>query len=176
MTSEDFWTYLNQQSQAARGPAASSTYICGMNVPHTSALYWNCANVLWWKCTSVSRSICIIMWFSSDNTCLNQHLTQQVPPTCACCNFMHNWISRFFQSTSTIMFMCVESNSAVHGKLAFAAHCVFNWSSCLLKQSGAVCMTPNYIKHPNMLALALCTSERYDWTGHICCGYNAHQV
>ncbi len=36
-------------------------------------------------------------------------------------------------------------------------------------------MTPNYIKHPDMLALTLCTSERYDWTGHICCGYNAHQ-
>ena len=36
-------------------------------------------------------------------------------------------------------------------------------------------MTPNYIKHPDMLALALCTSERYDWSGHICCGYNAHQ-
>ncbi len=34
----------------------------------------------------------------------------------------------------------------------------------------------HYIKHPDVLALVLCTSERCTGTGHIrCCGSSAHQ-
>jgi hypothetical protein len=40
-------------------------------------------------------------------------------------------------------------------------------------QSQAVCMRPNYIKHPDMLASLLCRSERCTWTGHMYC---AHQL
>ena len=46
----------------------------------------------------------------------------------------------------------------------------------MLSQSAATIRSKcHYIKHPDMLALLLCTSERCTWTGHICCGCSSHQ-
>ncbi len=43
----------------------------------------------------------------------------------------------------------------------------------MLSQSAATIRSEcHYIKHPDVLALLLCTSERCTWTGHICCGCN----
>ena len=33
----------------------------------------------------------------------------------------------------------------------------------------------HYIKHPDMLTLVSCKSERCTWTGQMCCGCSAHQ-
>ncbi len=102
-------------------------------------------------------------------TCLSQHLTQQVWPNCACIDVLHNWAPYNFQYTWPTSFVCVKLIAAVHGELGSAAQCNFHWISCLSKQWQAVCMRPNYIKHPDALALVLCTFER-------CTGTWAHML
>ncbi len=115
-------------------------------------------------------------------TMFYEHMFQSAATICSKCHpvvlalmFCTTERCTYFQSTSITGFVCVESNAAVNGELGSAAHCIFDWTSWLSKQSQAVCMRPNYIKHPDMLALVSCTSECCTWTGHICCGCSAQQ-
>ena len=153
-----------------------------MNVLHTT-LYWNCAHMLCWNLTSVTRSTCIIRWssdcwdhsitWSSNDDVLWTHVSVSTSPSCACIDVLHNWAPYLFSvHINHKVWVCPVKCSSER----WAGICSdLFWTSCLNKQSQAVCMRPNYIKLPYMLALLLCTSEHCIWTGRICCGCSAHQ-
>ena len=111
--------------------------------------------------------VMIIKWWCFVNTSVS------TSPSSACIDVLHNWAPYLFSvHINHKLWVCPVKCSSEQ----WAGICSdLFWTSCLSKQSQVVCMRPNYIKLPYMLALLLCTSEHCIWTGRICCGCSAHQ-
>lgn len=110
----------------------------------------------------ISRDDHKVMMFSEDMPQSATGMCHKCHPVVLALTLCTTERCTYFQSTWITTLTSEESDAA--------AHCIINSTSCLSKQfvwTQPVCMRPNYIKHPDMLALVSCTSGCRTWTGHM---------
>ncbi len=120
--------------------------------------------LLWFQCTSATRSVSSDSAMIDDLGCaalhdhqvmiLHEHMSQSSGPIRSKCQSgVHNW-ALYLLSVHIVHKAGLCRVKCISGWCA--AHCIFNSTSSLSKQSQAVCTRPNYIKHPWKQCWRLC--------------------
>ncbi len=83
------------------------------------------------RCTKLGHICCVEVgsWWCLMNTCLNQQPWQQLSPSCACIDVLHNWALTFSPHWS--QGLCVKTDEAVVGELGSASYLTIIWQSFL---------------------------------------------